>query len=143
MSSADPSPPILARKRGAPKAADLSYAERLAAIPVRNQRVEAVELQDAATLTVPLSYGPVLRPLASLLKLRRTKSYRLDGLGLEVWRKVDGVATVESLVDWLAQEHRLSFHEARVLMTMYLQMLMERGLVVVAGRTGAGLPERL
>src|SRR4051812_39364353 len=121
------------RKLPAKGAPNPTVAERLAAVPLRNVRVEVTEGGAVATLTVPLTYPRMVKPFAGMLGLKRRKSYQLEGLGLEVWRLVDGTATVGSMVDWLAQQHRLSFHEARALIMRYLQTLTERGLVVIAG----------
>ncbi|MBA3708778.1 MAG: PqqD family protein [Planctomycetes bacterium] len=111
-----------------------SLAEQIAAIPVRNHAVRVAEDAGGASavVTVPLVYGSVLRPVAAALKLRREKSFRLDALGYRLFQRVDGATTVAGLADWLKDGHQLSFHEARVLVMRYLQMLMLRGLVVLA-----------
>jgi hypothetical protein len=118
-----------------------SMAEQIAAVPVRNHtvRVEEQPGGTAALATVPLVYGPVLRPLAAVMKLRREKTFRLDDLGYALYRRIDGMRTVENLADELAQDQSLSFHEARVLVMRYLQILMVRGLVVLA-KPVAGKP---
>lgn len=84
-------------------------------------------------ISVPLVYPAWLRSVANTLRLRGQRSYELDGVGRAVFDRVDGETRVEDLVDWLAADYRLSFHEARVLIMKYLQMLMERGLIVIAG----------
>jgi hypothetical protein len=122
------------------KARRPTIAQQLTAVRVRNQRVEQVDDARGATITVQLAYEGLMKPLAKALRMRRARSYRLDGLGLSVYRRIDGAATLEQLTDWLAAEHRLSFHESRTLLMWYLQMLMEKGLVVIAGteRPAAG-----
>jgi hypothetical protein len=122
-----------------PKVARPTIAQQLQAVPVRNQRVELVEDARGLTVSVLIAYTGVMKPLSKALKMRRTRSYRLDGVGLAVYRRIDGQATLEQLTDWLVAEHRLSFHEGRTLLMWYLQTLMEKGLVVIAGgRPGAG-----
>jgi hypothetical protein len=113
-----------------------SIAQQLAAVPVRNARVRATEDARGLTVTVDLLYPGLLKPLARALKMRKQRSYRLDGIGLAVYKRIDGKTTLETLVDWLADQQRLSFHEARTLLMQYLQTLMEKGLVVLAA-TGA------
>ncbi|MBA2481644.1 MAG: PqqD family protein [Planctomycetes bacterium] len=109
-----------------------TLAEQMSAVPVRNEKVRVVEQSGGAHLTVPLTYHAMLRPLASAMKLRTEKTFQLDVLAYSVYRRIDGVATVETLADRLKDEFQLSFHEARVLVMRYLQLLMVRGLVVLA-----------
>lgn len=112
-----------------------TFLEQLKATPVKNEMaVAAVDESTSLRITVPLVYPPWLRPIANTLHLRGKRSYELEGVGRAVYDRIDGDTSVEVLVDWLAAEHRLSFHEARVLVMKYLQMLMERGLVVIAGK---------
>jgi hypothetical protein len=112
-----------------------SLAEQLQAIPIHNRGAYVERDSEAGvTLTVPLVYPALVRPLAKAMRLRQRRSYELDGVGHQVHRRIDGETTVGQLIDWCATEHRLSFHEARVLIMKYLQMLMERGLIVVGGK---------
>jgi hypothetical protein len=109
-----------------------SIEQQLLVVPVRNHRVQTAEDAKGLTVTVEMLYPGLMKPLVRLLKMRKQRSYRLDGIGLAVYRRVDGKAALEQLIDWLAEEHRLSFHEARTLLMQYLQTLMEKGLVVLA-----------
>jgi hypothetical protein len=110
-----------------------TFAEQLEARPIKNERAVASRTEDdAVRLRVPLVYPVWLRSAARALGLRQEKSFELEGVGRAVYDRVDGKNSVENLVDWLAREHGLSFHEARVLIMKYLQMLMERGLIVIA-----------
>jgi hypothetical protein len=110
-----------------------TIAKQLAVVPVRNASVQVDDQGDAAVVTVDLRYPLLLRPLVPLLRMRQRKGYRLDGIGLAVWRRIDDRATLAELVDWFATEHRLSFHESRALLLGYLQTLVNNGLVVLAG----------
>jgi hypothetical protein len=112
--------------------ARLSFADQLEARPIKNEKaVTSPTEADAVRVRVPLVYPPWLRPAARALGLRKEKSYELEGVGRAVYDRVDGTSSVENLVDWLAEEHRLSFHESRALIMQYLQMLMQRGLIVI------------
>jgi hypothetical protein len=115
--------------------------EQLRAVPLRNEKARLVEAANgsSAEVTVPLVYSAAMETLATLLRLRREKTYLLDGVGWAVYGRIDGKRTVQDLVAWFMDSYRLSFNEARVLMMRYLQMLMERGLVVVVG-LGQGHP---
>jgi Coenzyme PQQ synthesis protein D (PqqD) len=114
-----------------------SFTEQLEATPIKNEKAAASPTgTDCVRISVPVVYPSWLGPVARALRLRGQRSYELEGVGRAVYDRVDGETSVEHLVDWLAAEHRLSFHEARVLIMKYLQMLMERGLIVIAGRRG-------
>ena len=113
----------------------LTFVEQLRATPIKNEQAVARPTEaNALRVSVPLVYPAWLRPVARAARFRKERSYELDGIGREVYDRIDGETSVENLVDWLASEHLLSFHEARVLIMKYLQMLMERGLVVIAGK---------
>jgi hypothetical protein len=109
-----------------------AFAAQLSSVPVRNERSE-VRRDEPASLRVAVSlvYPPWLASLAQALHLRRERSYELEGVGRRVYEGIDGRASVASLIDDLAEEHRLSFHEARVLVMTYLKTLAERGLIVL------------
>jgi hypothetical protein len=112
--------------------ARLSFADQLEATPIKNEKAVATATEaDAVRVRVPQIYPPWLRSAARALGLRKEKSYELEGVGRAVYDRVDGTSSVENLVDWLAEQHRLSFHESRVLIIEYLQMLMQRGLIVI------------
>jgi hypothetical protein len=114
-----------------------AFTDQLRATPIKNEKAVVSPVESAGVrISVPLVYPPWLRPVANAIHLRKERSYELEGVGRAVYDRVDGETSVEDLVDWLAAEHRLSFHEARVLVMKYLQMLMERGLVVIAGTRG-------
>jgi hypothetical protein len=123
--------PSKSEKRSSP-----TFIDQLTATPIRNEKAVA-RVTERATLrvSVPQSYPAWVRPIANTMHLRGEKSYELEGVGRRVFDRVDGETSVENLVDWLAAEHRLSFHESRVLIMKYLQMLMEHGLIVIAGAT--------
>jgi hypothetical protein len=110
------------------------FRDQLRAIPVQNERVarEAAVEGKELVVTVALKYPSYIRWLSSLLKAERKKRYSLDGLGLQVYRLIDGKRTVDDLIDWLMKEELLTFFEARALILHYLHMLMARGLIVVA-----------
>ena len=121
--------PSKSEKRSAP-----TFIDQLTATPIRNDKAVARVTETASLrVSVPQSYPAWVRPIAKTMHLRGEKSYELEGVGRSVFDRVDGETSVENLVDWLAAEHRLSFHESRVLIMKYLQMLMEHGLIVIAG----------
>jgi Coenzyme PQQ synthesis protein D (PqqD) len=118
-----------------------AFADQLEATPIKNEKaVMSITEADAVRVSVPLIYPAWLRPVANVMRFRKQRSYELEGVGRAVYDRVDGQTSVAALVDWLATEHQLSFHEARVLIMKYLQMLMERGLIVIAGKRSSTRP---
>lgn len=70
-------------------------------------------------------------PLSWIIRPRLEKTVWLDELGTAVWDQCDGKQDVETIIDWFAEDNKLSFHEARTAVTQYLQQLLKLGLVVV------------
>ena len=112
----------------------LGLHTQLASIPVRNVHVEVsedIENPGALLVQVDLKYRGWKRLARRILKARRTRSFRLDGVGREIYESVDGERSFEGLIDAFAARHHLTFFEARGLLMQYMQTLMKRGLVVI------------
>ena len=105
----------------------------LRAVPHRNAAARAeAAAAGGVTVTVPLQRpGWLVPPLTWVIRLSAVRTVRLDRLGGEVWQGCDGSGTVEALTDRFAAAHRLTFHEARVLVTEYLRSLVQRGVLAV------------
>lgn len=111
-----------------------SLTQTLAARPTPNRAVRVERRGAALVLFVPLRRPWWLRgPVAWLLPLRSEKAVALDALGQEVWRACDGKRDLESLVEDFAARHRLGFHEARLTVMRFLQMLAQRKMLVLIG----------
>ena len=110
----------------------LQLTQQLSSIPIRNIRIrETPESDGTLVVEVELSYKGLLRFMYKRLKLRTTRRYRLEGLGLEVYRMIDGVKSFEVLIDEFASLNALTFFEGRAFLMQYLQMLMQKGLVAI------------
>ena len=70
-------------------------------------------------------------PLSWFMPFRKERGFALDQFGEEVWRACDGEQTMEALIEEFAQQHQLRFHEARLAVTRFMQMMVQRGLVVL------------
>lgn len=105
----------------------------MTSIPARNGGIHEQPGDDgiSVVVTVQLNYKPWLQPLAKLLKARIKRKYRLEGLGLEVYRMIDGKRNFEKLVDLFADKHCLTFFESRALLMQYLRILMQRGIILM------------
>ncbi len=117
------------------KKPSIDFAQQLHTIPVRNSQavVMASERSPGAILVeVQLRYTGLLRFVARWVHARQRKRYELSGLSREMFEMVDGVVTVEHLIDWLCEQDRLTFLEGRALVVHYLRDLMKRGLIVMS-----------
>ena len=70
-------------------------------------------------------------PLSWIVPFKRERLTRLDPIGSRVWSLCDGRHTVEDVVDAVAQQYRLTFHESRVAVTGYLKTLIQRGVLAI------------
>ncbi|MGF1655495.1 MAG: PqqD family protein [Verrucomicrobiales bacterium] len=75
----------------------------------------------------PAWYVP---PLTWFFRLSDRRVVKLDELGQKIWRQCDGKIKISEMIDQLAGEEQLTFHEARVMLTSYVQQLVARGVVV-------------
>jgi hypothetical protein len=57
--------------------------------------------------------------------------YKLDELGTAVYDMIDGVRTVEQLMDAFAGQFRLNKREAEVSVAAFLRMLAERKIISI------------
>jgi hypothetical protein len=69
--------------------------------------------------------------VAWIVAIGEARHLTLDRLGGEVWDLCDGRHTVEGIVDAFARGHGLTFHEARVAVTVYLKTLVQRGALAL------------
>jgi len=133
-------PPVIpspAKNPGAPK----SFTEQLAVVPLANRHVRTQpEADGGATVTVDQTYPTWMELPVALLNLRRQRSYRLDPIAFGLLRGADGTRSLATEVSAMCSEHRLSFHEARVLVLSCMALLMQRGLVVLAAPTPSEAP---
>lgn len=111
-----------------------TWRAMLAAVPVRNAAADvAWNAADELEVTVAIERPRYLRPpLSWIVPHRSRRIVRLDRLGARVWDLCDGERTVEDVVDVFAERYQLTFHEARVAVTGYLQSLVQRGALAVA-----------
>ncbi len=120
--------------------------EQLRGIPVPNAGARVVSEETSGVrggtlvLAVKQKYPRPINYLAGIMGLSRERRFQLDGIGLVLFRMMDGRRNVGDLIDWLMQEHLLTFFEARALFVRYLQVLMEKGVVVMAVKEQVTVP---
>ncbi len=83
-------------------------------------------------LAVPMTRRRLARWLSRSGNKPIIRKFELDALGVEVWRMMDGHATVREMIERLASGHQLNLREAEVAMLAYLRKLTERGIIVLA-----------
>lgn len=122
----------------------LALSQQLSSVPVRNESVSIAKDEDGdLVVEVKLLYTGLLRVASILLKMRKTKRFVLEGLGLQIYESIDGEKSFEDLIDGFAAEHKLTFFEARALLMQYMQILMKNGLVAIGVRRRDGISSAL
>ncbi|MDP7254066.1 MAG: PqqD family peptide modification chaperone, partial [Planctomycetota bacterium] len=109
-----------------------SWREMLEARAVQNEAAEIESEEDGSTILNLKTKRPsfFFPPLSWLIRSPDKQRVSLDRLGTEVWRLCDG-RTVEQIIDLFAEQHGLTFHEARVAVTSYMKSLVERGALAI------------
>ena len=72
-------------------------------------------------------------PISWVLPFSSRRRIRLDAVGADVLNLCDGTNRVETVIEKFAAANKLSFREAQLPVTQFLQQLTERGLVVIVG----------
>lgn len=103
---------------------------------LRNAKVRVIEdVPHRLILEVDVVYSGWLGPLPRLLGAKRQRKVMLDGMALQLWRRIDDRTTLGAHMDWLAADQQLGFNEARLLVLQFLRNLSQQGLVVLGDRT--------
>lgn len=123
----------------APTQTLISWREMLAVVPVRNRSSEVEESPGGVRIKVQ-RHRPryMVPPLTFMIRFRPSKTMALDRLGAEIYRLCDDHRNVEQIVELFAENHALSFHEARAAVTEYLRSLVQHGVIVMAKRPDKG-----
>ncbi|NQZ70851.1 MAG: hypothetical protein HRT89_22605 [Lentisphaeria bacterium] len=109
-----------------------SIEEQLSVVPVRNEHIKIVEDTDELMLLeIENRMLGGNRGISSFLKLRKEKIYELRGLGLQLYRQVNGRDTVKKMILEIKKQHLLGFHEARALTVNLLYVMVQHGLIVI------------
>ena len=122
----------------------INFETQLHTVPVRNEKLVlsgSPRNPDTLVVEVELRYRGLVRHVASFVRSRSRKRYELVGLSRELFERLDGTLSVGDLIDELAQRDKLTFLEARALVTQYLKDLMQRGLVVLVPDRGVNVEQ--
>lgn len=99
-----------------------------------NQKAHAeIGSEGLVRISVPLRRPSFLvPPISWFIKPRDRKTLQLDSLGSEIYSFVRTEGCVGGIVDRFAMKHGLTFHESRVSVTQFINLLVENGVCVVA-----------
>ena len=100
---------------------------------MKNEAAQCKRLSDGKVRIMVPRRRPsyMVRPVTWIVPIRSTRTIQLDSIGVQVWDFCDGRRRVEDVVDRIADSYRLTFHEARVAVTSYIKMLIERSALVI------------
>ncbi len=105
------------------------------AIPVRNPEVSCSREGNIVTVQGPLARPNLLLRMASKSSGKPlVKSYELEEVGSFVWDLIDGKLTFDALSKELRIRYKMNKAEADASLGAFLQMLVQRGLIVMAAK---------
>ena len=107
----------------------------LRARPFHNEKAE-VEHRGKSTMVVSVPLRRpwwLVPPISWVIPFSSKRRVELDALGVEVFDLCDGKHSVEHIIEIFAANHKLSFREAQLPVTQFLEQLTQRGLVAVVG----------
>ena len=128
-----------------PAAADNNLKKRatevslLHGIPFANEAMELQRRRNGGTLALVPMRRPkyLVPPFSWILPFSAKRRVELDAIGTSVLDMCDGNHTVEAIVEAFADRHGLTFREAQLSVTAFLQQLMRRGLVAIGSKQDA------
>lgn len=109
-----------------------NWEKMLRACLARNQAARRSEKDGEPCLLVPTRRPRwLVPPLTLLVHPPSHGTIILDALGLQIWEDCDGARTVEQVIERFAKANALTFHEARVAVTQYTRVLIQKGALAV------------
>ncbi|MFP3937285.1 MAG: PqqD family protein [Phycisphaerae bacterium] len=112
----------------------------LAAVPYRNEAMDLQRRTDGtAVASIPLKKPRwLVPPLSWIIPFSSHRRVELDTAGMAVLDLCNGEHDVESIIEKFAADHKLSFREAQLSVTRFLQQLTQRGVIAVVGLSEDG-----
>ena len=113
----------------------VAVSEFLTSRPCPNTAASRKARPDGGTIVkVPMNRpGWLVPPLSWLLPFSENRRVRLDAIGTQVLQMCDGDDTVETIIEQFAIRNKLSFREAQLPVTQFLQQMTERGVIAIVG----------
>ncbi len=117
------------------KPPQLTKAEALDHIPVKNPEVREARQGDYVRLSYPLPVSPLVRSIVTFFSKRPPgvglKKLELDAVGTHVWDFIDGHRTVAELTVDFAEKFDITQSEAEASVTAFLRDLGRRSLIAM------------
>ena len=117
------------------KPSQVGVGQFLRAKPMRNESMTLDRRDDGTMLaSIPLRRPAwLVPPLSWLIPFSSHRRVELDTVGAAVLDLCDGNKTVERIIEEFARKEKLSFREAQLPVTQFLQQLSQRGLMAIVG----------
>ncbi len=112
----------------------VTWKKMLTAKPIKNQAA-VFQKQDEKHIKVTVKKEKpkyLIPPLSWIIRPKLHKDIVLDEIGSWILNLCDGSRTVEDIIEGFSQQHKLTFHEARVSITGYMKLLVQRGILAIA-----------
>lgn len=88
----------------------------------------------ATLVTIPMKKPNwLVPPISWIMPFSSHKRVELDLVGSAVMQLCDGKKTIEKIIETFARDNKLSFREAQLPVTQFIQQLAQRGLFAVVG----------
>lgn len=112
--------------------------QALAILPVRNALVKWERRDRELVLTIPLRDDRLARTIKKIVRnLPETRQLAFDEVGGSVWELCDGKHDVNSIVQAICRDFKLTRREAEASVTMFLQTLAKKRLIGLMSAGGA------
>jgi hypothetical protein len=124
----------MSAKGSQPSGRKVSAQEYLAAVPHVNAAIRTTSAPEGLLVEVPLRRPSYLvPPISWIIPFSSHRRIQLDKLGTAVLELCDGRRTVERIIEKFARDHKLTYREAQLSVSQFLQMLTERGILAIVG----------
>lgn len=117
------------------------WMELLHATVYRNEAFLREEDREDGSREIEVALKPkwyMQRPFSLVFPFRNSKRILLDPVGVCILNKCSQPVRVEAIVDWFAAEESLTFHESRLMVSSYLRILMQEGLIAMGNTPETG-----
>jgi len=112
-----------------------STADFLRASPQANRAMKLKPASDGGVLAeIPMNRpGWLVAPLSWIVPFSPYRRVKLDAVGFGLLKLCNGAKKVETIIEEFAKVNKLSFREAQLPVTQFLQQMTERGIVAIVG----------
>ncbi len=148
-----------AREKVQGKKPQVSRAEVLAAVPIKNPLIEWERVERSGddsnaeptvVMKIPRRKDKLGNLAAKIFRLPGFRKLELDEIGSDVWELCDGTRSVEVIIKALGDKYKMNRRQTEASVTAFLKMLAERRLIALktgratksARQTGGNTPRK-